>query len=98
MSGFIENIKERFGIALSEPGTWKAIVMLASAFGATFTKDEETAIITAGIAVSGLIGLFFKDDKNSKSISDSIADRKKSIESIDSTDLSDIVSGTRDEK
>jgi len=100
MSGFLSNIWDRFGVALAEPGTWRGIIMIATAFGASLDEEQQNSIITTGIAVVGLIGVFFKDDKKSLSIRDRIDGKKEqSISEIDNTtNLSDIVSGTRDEK
>ena len=93
MSGFLSNIWGRFGIALAEPGTWRGIIMISTAFGASLDEEQQNSIITTGIAVVGLIGVFFKDDKKSLSISESLSKNKE-----DNKSLSDIVSETRDEK
>lgn len=92
MSGFFSNVWDRFGVALAEPGTWRGIIMIATAFGASLDEEQQNSIIATGIAVSGLIGVFFKDDKESLSIRESLSNKNKT------KSLSDIVSETRDEK
>ena len=47
---------------LSEPSTWRGIIALLTAAGLTLDPDEAVAIVTAGVAVIGVIGAFLPDD------------------------------------
>jgi len=53
-----------------EPSTWRGFTMLLTALGMTINPEVAEHIAAAGIAVTGLIGLFvpdklkIKDDKN----------------------------------
>lgn len=51
---------DRIGIALSEASTWRGIIMLLMAAGIQVDPAQQTAIIQAGLAVAGLIAVFFK--------------------------------------
>jgi hypothetical protein len=55
----MNNILER----LSEPSTWRGIVALLTAFGIGISPEQMQLIITAGLAVIGVIGAFTKDKK-----------------------------------
>jgi hypothetical protein len=46
---------------LAQASTWRGIAMLLTAFGINLAPEQTTAIITAGMATSGVIGAFFKD-------------------------------------
>lgn len=46
---------------LKEPTTWRGLVLIATAFGATISEDQKEAIIAAGLALSGLVGVFAPD-------------------------------------
>jgi hypothetical protein len=62
------NIKlfiNRIGINFTEPSTWRGVVLVFTAIGLALTPEQQTAIITAGIALSGLIGTFVKDTNES---------------------------------
>lgn len=39
-----------------EPSTWRGLVLLATAAGVQIAPDVQEAIVTAGLAVAGLIG------------------------------------------
>ena len=41
---------------LQEPSTWRGLVLIATALGAVLSPDQQEAIITGGLLVSGLIG------------------------------------------
>lgn len=41
---------------LKEPSTWRGIVLVATALGATLTPEQAEAIVVAGIGITGLIG------------------------------------------
>lgn len=51
----------KIGVALSEPSTWRGIVWILTAIGLKFDPSQSEAVVTAGLAVAGTIGVFFKD-------------------------------------
>lgn len=51
---------DRIGIAFSEASTWRGIIMLLTAVGLQIDPAQQTAIIQAGLAIVGLISVFFK--------------------------------------
>ncbi len=51
---------DRIGIALGEASTWRGIIMLLTAIGLQIEPAQQTAIIQAGLAIVGLISVFFK--------------------------------------
>ena len=55
-------MNDKFGIALSEASTWRGLVLLATAAGLQLDQDQREAIVSAGLALSGLIGVFWKRD------------------------------------
>ena len=42
---------------LSEPSTWRGLFMIAAAVGVAVSPEMETAIITLGMSIVGLIGV-----------------------------------------
>ena len=50
---------------LKEASTWRGIVLLLTAFGVQIAPDVQEAVISAGVAVAGAIGVFFPDAANS---------------------------------
>lgn len=46
---------------LTQPSTWRGIVLLASAAGMTFRPDISEAIVSVGLALAGLIGVVTSD-------------------------------------
>jgi len=46
---------------LRQPSTWRGIVALMTAFGLVTSPERQAAIITAGMALAGLVGVFFPD-------------------------------------
>lgn len=46
---------------LSEPSTWRGLVVLISLAGVSLSPEQTTAIITVGAAVVGAIGAFVPD-------------------------------------
>jgi len=46
---------------LKEASTWRGLTMLATSLGVGLHPDQITAIVTAGTALVGLIGVFFRD-------------------------------------
>lgn len=53
---------------LREPSTWRGIVMLVTALGVSLTPDQQSAIMQAGLAIVGLIGVFAPEPRNDQSI------------------------------
>lgn len=49
---------------LKEPSTWRGLALLATAAGVTLTPEQMQAIVAAGLAASGLIGVFTRDPKD----------------------------------
>lgn len=78
-----------FGVVLSETSTWRGFVMILMAVGLGLTHEQQQAIIIAGVALSGLIGVFFKDGTDNKtSTSEPISEP---VELDEKSDLSDII-------
>lgn len=48
---------------LKEASTWRGIVACLTAFGLALEPDQAEAIVTAGLAVIGLLGTFLPDMK-----------------------------------
>jgi hypothetical protein len=46
---------------LKEPSTWRGIIMLLTAAGVPILPLQAETIITIGITVSGLVGVFTSD-------------------------------------
>lgn len=46
---------------LKQPSTWRGIVWLMAAVGLQISPEQQTAIITAGATVVGLIGTLTSD-------------------------------------
>lgn len=57
MNSIIEFIVTR----LSEPSTWRGVIWIATAFGLALDPSQKEAIISAGMALAGLVGVFTKD-------------------------------------
>lgn len=49
---------------LQEASTWRGIVLVATAFGAVLSPEQQEAIVTAGLLVAGLIGALLPDAKS----------------------------------
>jgi len=49
---------------LAEASTWRGFVYLLTALGLSLGAAQTEAIITAGLALSGVIGVFFADKKD----------------------------------
>ena len=54
-----EYIKDR----LNEPSSWRGLTGILTAFGVFLSPDQIEAIIGAGLAVMGLLGVFTADKK-----------------------------------
>ena len=48
---------------LDEPSTWRGLVAIATALGVQLSPDLQAAIISAGMAVIGLIAVLTADKK-----------------------------------
>ena len=48
---------------LTEPSTWRGMFALLTAAGLTVAPEQQTAIITFGLAAIGFVGTFFPDLK-----------------------------------
>lgn len=46
---------------LSQASTWRGLIYLATALGLKVSPDQAAAILAAGMAVVGLIGVFLPD-------------------------------------
>lgn len=46
---------------LKEASTWRGIALLLTAFGVQVAPDVQEAVISAGIAVAGAVGVLFPD-------------------------------------
>jgi len=46
---------------LKEASTWRGLTMLATSLGVGLHPDQIAAIVAAGTALVGLIGVFFRD-------------------------------------
>ncbi len=51
---------DKIGVALGEASTWRGIIFVLTAVGVQLEPEQQTAIITAGMALAGLLGVFFK--------------------------------------
>ena len=47
---------------LREPSTWRGLVWLATVAGLSLRPDQAEAIVTGGIALAGLLGVFLSDE------------------------------------
>lgn len=47
---------------LREPSTWRGLIWLATVAGLSLRPDQAEAIVTAGMALAGLLGVFLADD------------------------------------
>jgi hypothetical protein len=56
-------MKDFFLTRLREASTWRGIVMLLTAAGVALSAAQTEAIIVAGMAIVGAIGVFLPDSK-----------------------------------
>lgn len=61
-------MKKFFLNRLKEPSTWRGIVACLTAFGLALEPNQKEAIITAGLAVIGLLGTFLPDATKSQAM------------------------------
>lgn len=50
---------------LCEPSTWRGLVWLATVAGLSLRPDQAEAIVAAGMALAGLLGVFLSDEPKS---------------------------------
>ena len=53
-------MKDRLGIALGEASTWRGLVFIVTALGLRLEPEQQDAIVAAGLAIAGLIGVFWQ--------------------------------------
>lgn len=53
-------MKDTIGIVFSEASTWRGLVLIVTAFGIQLDPAQIDAIVTAGLAIHGLIGVFWR--------------------------------------
>jgi hypothetical protein len=46
-----------------EASTWRGVMFVMTALGVTLSPDQQEAIVGAGLAMAGLVGVFFPDKK-----------------------------------
>lgn len=61
---FGDFMPKRLQILLNEPSTWRGLVMLVTAAGIGISPEQLEALVMAGLAVSGAIGVFCRDTKD----------------------------------
>lgn len=49
---------------MAEPTTWRGIIGILSAFGATLSPEHAAAILAGGMGLAGFINIVIKDPKN----------------------------------
>lgn len=49
---------------LKEPSTWRGLTALLTAVGVALSPEQINAIISAGLALIGVLGVFTKDKGN----------------------------------
>lgn len=48
---------------IREPSTWRGAFALLTALGVSLNPDQQSAIISVGLAIIGAIGVFLPDSK-----------------------------------
>lgn len=46
---------------IAQPSTWRGIVMVLTSIGISINPELQAQIISAGLAIAGLIGASFRD-------------------------------------
>lgn len=57
----MNGVVSKFGIIFSQASTWRGIVMVLTALGLKLSEDQGNSIIEAGLAIAGMIGVFWGD-------------------------------------
>lgn len=53
-------MSDKIGVAFSEASTWRGIIYILMAFGLNIAPELQEAIVSAGLGVAGILGVFFK--------------------------------------
>lgn len=53
-------VVDKIGVALGESSTWRGIIFILTAVGLQLDPSQQTAIVSAGMALAGLVGVFTK--------------------------------------
>lgn len=53
-------MRELIGMA-NQPSTWRGVIWLLSAAGILLSQEQAAAIMAAGAAIAGVLGVFVKD-------------------------------------
>jgi hypothetical protein len=48
---------------LKEPSTWRGLTALLTAVGVTLSPEQTNALVGAGLALMGVLGVFTQDKK-----------------------------------
>ena len=48
---------------LAEASTWRGVIALLTAAGVTLSPEQTNAIVSAGLAIIGVLGVFTADKK-----------------------------------
>jgi hypothetical protein len=48
---------------LKEPSTWRGLTALLTAVGVTLSPEQANALVGAGLALMGVLGVFTQDKK-----------------------------------
>lgn len=46
----------------AEPSTWRGLIVLLTALGVALTPEQHEAVVALGLALAGLVGVFFPDE------------------------------------
>ena len=49
---------------LKEPSTWRGLTALLTAVGVALSPEQVNAVVSAGLALMGVLGVFTKDKGN----------------------------------
>lgn len=71
MKGTLNYILER----LNEPSTWRGLILVVTALGIKLAPDQALGIITAGLAIVGLINTFRNEKKAIEKAADAAVER-----------------------
>lgn len=55
---------DKIGVAFGEASTWRGIILIITALGINFSPEEQNAIISVGLSITGLIGVFTRRNSN----------------------------------
>ncbi|AUH51226.1 hypothetical protein CXB49_10595 [Chromobacterium sp. ATCC 53434] len=58
-----QNLKRYLLARAGEPSTWRGVVLVATACGLALSPEQQEAIVTAGLALAGLVGAVLPDGK-----------------------------------